>query len=207
MIQPNETKTIYPVILTVPLKDRDLRGRSKVSSLSRHARHALKISAEKSGYELKQTNDLLKDEHGAPLPVDGKYWSVTHKPEYVGGVIASGRIGIDIEKIRPCSALLFKRIADDSEWGLTDAESFKLFFRYWTSKEAVLKASGTGIKGLPKCKVTQITDDHHLIIEYSDKKWLIEHFYFDGHIASVVKNIYDINQMLSETGSVEWKLI
>jgi 4'-phosphopantetheinyl transferase len=187
------TSIIYPVILAVPDKDQTLKGRQKVENLSNLARKALEISAQKSAVDL---SALLKDDAGAPLPFDGNYWSLTHKPGYVGGVIAAARIGIDIEKIRSCSKSLFKKTALDSEWRLSDMDPRILFFRYWTSKESVLKASGTGIKGLSKCRITQVIDDEHLRIRYQDQEWLIEHFFFNGHIASVVKNEFDVQWTL-----------
>lgn len=190
------TPILYPVILAVPDKEQKLTGREKVANLSNHARRALEISAQKSCIEL---GDLTKNENGAPLPFGGNYWSLTHKPRYVGGVIAPTQIGIDIEKIRPCSEALFRKTANESEWGLSDADSFKLFFRYWTSKESVLKASGTGIRDLSKCRIVQIIDHNHLVINYEDRKWLIEHFYFDGHIASVVKNDFDVEWTIEPT--------
>lgn len=180
---------IYPVILPVPEKDQQLNGRKKVASLSRHARQALEISARKSGIVLP---DLIKNENGAPLPFNGTYWSLTHKIQYVGAVVASARIGIDIEEIRPCSKALFKKAADQTEWDLADNISFKLFFRFWTSKECVLKAVGTGIKGLSKCRIVEIIDQDNLLIDYQGQPWRIEHSFFDGHIASVVKNDFDI---------------
>ncbi len=185
---------ICPVILAVPEDDQQLKARERVENLSLHARKALDISAEKSGVVV---TNLLKDEHGAPLPFNGNYWSVTHKPAYVAGVIASKRIGIDIEKIRSCSPALFKKTASDSEWDLSNEDAFKLFFRYWTAKESVLKASSAGIRDLSKCRVAHIMDANHLLIDYQDKTWIIEHFFFNGHIASVVK--YDVD--------VEWTLL
>jgi 4'-phosphopantetheinyl transferase len=188
---------IYPVILPVPDKEQQLKGREKVSFLSKHARKALEISAKKSGIKL---SDLKKDEKGVPLPFNGHYWSLTHKLKYVAGVIAPAPIGIDIEKIRHCSKALFKKTANDNEWELSDTDPFILFYRYWTSKESVLKTSGTGIRDLSKCRIIHIIDDNHLVIDYGNKKWLIEHFYFDKHVASVVKNDFDVewtNQMTS----------
>ena len=186
-------ETIYPVILAVPEKIRQLTGKNKVLSLSKHARQALAISAGKSSIHL---GDLLKDKSGAPLPFNGNYWSLTHKPDYVGGVVASTRIGIDIEKIRQCSEALFSKTAGKKEWGLINTDPIKLFFRYWTSKESVLKATGTGLKDLSKCIITKVIDENNLFIDYKEKEWLIEHFYFDGHIASVTKNSFNIKWSL-----------
>ncbi|MBU0987893.1 MAG: 4'-phosphopantetheinyl transferase superfamily protein [Proteobacteria bacterium] len=190
-IQP---RTLYPVILPVPEQDRPLTGREKVKLLSGHARRALEMSAQKTGIILKE---LQKDKNGAPLPFNGNYWSLTHKTCYVGAVVAFNRIGIDIEKIRPCSEALFKKTADIREWNLADARSPALFFRYWTAKECVLKAACTGIRDLKKCRIVQLVDDRNLVITYQDKTWYIEHLFFDGHIASVVKNDLDVQWILS----------
>ncbi|MEA3428693.1 MAG: 4'-phosphopantetheinyl transferase superfamily protein, partial [Thermodesulfobacteriota bacterium] len=134
--------TIYPVILAVPNNKRKLSGKNRTLYLSRHARYALEISAQKSCIHL---SNLLKDENGVPMPCGANYWSLSHKPAYVAAVVAPERIGIDIEEIRTCSESLFRKIADHREWGLADTDKFKLFFRYWTAKEAVLKAVGTGL--------------------------------------------------------------
>jgi 4'-phosphopantetheinyl transferase len=184
-----QNRVIYPVILAVPDKKRQLTGREKVTFLSRHARRALEISAQKSRIQL---GDLKKDENGVPLPCNGNYWSVTHKTGYVAGVIAWERIGIDLEKIRPVKEALHRKTARESEWALSDTDKTVLFFRYWTSKESVLKASGTGIRDLLKCRIERIIDDNHLVINYKEQRWHIEHFYFNGHIASVVKNNVDV---------------
>jgi len=193
-LKPETRKLIiYPVILAVPGKAQYLKGKEKVSFLSRHARSALEISAQKSCVQL---NDLKKNENGVPLPFGGNYWSVTHKAAYVGGVIASERIGIDIEKIRPCSKALYRKTAHDREWDLSNEEPKTLFFRYWTSKESVLKAAGTGIRDLSKCCIAKIIDHTRLVVSYREKEWLVEHDYFDGHIASVVKNDFDVKWSL-----------
>jgi 4'-phosphopantetheinyl transferase len=178
--------TIYPVILSVPDPYKRLAAREKVLKLSEHARKALAESSQKSGFLIKH---LCKDENGMPLPCNGTFWSITHKTDYVAGVCALNKTGIDIEKIKHCSKALFKKTAHDDEWALAQTEdSFKLFFRYWTAKESVIKADGNGIKDLLRCRITRIIDDTHLMVYFNNKDWHIEHVYFDGHIASVVKN-------------------
>jgi len=180
---------IYPIILAVPDEKQQVTGRKKVTFLSQLARRALEISAQKHQIQL---GDLKKNENGVPMPFDGNYWSVTHKTEYVGGVISRSRIGIDLEKIRPVKDALYRKTAQESEWGFSDSDKTPLFFRYWTSKESVLKASGTGIRDLLKCRIKRIIDDRHLVVSYKERNWHIEHFYFNGHIASVVKNNVDV---------------
>jgi 4'-phosphopantetheinyl transferase len=149
------------------------------------ARQALEICAKKSQIQL---GALVKDTKGVPQPFDNHYWSLTHKPKYVGAIIALQPTGIDVEEIKSISNAMFKRIAKGSEWQLGADRSEKLFFRYWTAKEAVLKAEGLGMAGLSQCRIKCINDPNHLEVLCQDKPYLIEHFYFDGHIASVVQN-------------------
>ena len=191
------TRTIHPVILPVPDEVADFKPRERVKFLSRHARLALKISAQKSKLPL---GDLKQDENGAPLPCNGIYWSITHKTHYVGGLAAPTPIGIDIERIRDCSPGLFAKTAGKREWARAneDKTSLTTFFRYWTAKEALVKTSGIGLKDLLKCRVTRIIDDRHLTIRYSDREWLIEHFYFGRHIASIVQDEYQVEWILAD---------
>lgn len=182
----HELKTIYPVLLAVPEYAKKLQGREKVGFLSQHARKALKISAQHSGVE---SFSFTKDDNGTPIPCQGIFWSITHKPSYVGGVVAPTKIGIDIENIRPLPEGLFKKTAHESEWYLAEnPRSFDFFFRFWTAKEAVLKATGVGISGLLKCQVVEIPDPIHLVLYFKNRLWIVEHCFFDGHIASVIKN-------------------
>jgi len=181
----NLNRCIYPVILAVPSQYRAYRGRQQVKILSSLAREALTICAEKCQLQLGR---LVKNEQGAPQPFDGHYWSLTHKPAYVGAVISLQKTGIDIEAVKNISTAMFKRVATDSEWHLASVRSEDLFFRFWTAKEAVLKAEGLGMAGLSKCTITRILDRDHLEVGCRDKRYLIEHLYFKGHIASVVRD-------------------
>jgi 4'-phosphopantetheinyl transferase len=183
--------TLFPVILPVPPEVHEFEPRQRVVFLSRHARQALKISAQKCGVRI---GDPVKDDNGVPQPFDGNHWSISHKTRYVCGVAAPAPIGIDIERVRDFSEGLFKKTAVESEWALANMAtgSVKAFFRFWTAKEAVLKATGIGIRDLLKCRVHQILDDHHLQIKYDDRDWLIEHFFFEDHVASIVKSSFQI---------------
>lgn len=190
------TPTIfYPVILPVPTEARDLPPRQRVRFLSEHARKALRRSAECLQVEL---GPLEKDPRGAPMPFQGYYWSLTHKPEYVGAVLAPSPVGMDLEKIRPCSAALFRKTASEEEWALAADRSDRdqLFFRYWTAKEAVLKTAGEGMKDLSRCRVRQVIDATHILVEYHGRTWTVEQVFFNGHVASVA----------SQQARLEWTL-
>ena len=184
---------IYPVILAVPQDVQALPPRERVKALSRKAREALHICARESGIT---AGELLKDDKGAPLPFDGHYWSLTHKPAYVGAVISTQATGIDIEAVKDVSEGVMRKTATEEEWHLTDQDPTAMFFRYWTAKEAVLKAAGIGISGLSKCRVTAVPDAGHLRLTYEGKSYLVEHFFFDGHVASVIKNELEVDWIL-----------
>ena len=66
----------------------------------------------------------------------------------MAGVVSTGRIGIDIEKIRDVTDGLFNRIvSDDERQCFGNQEERTVFFKTFTAKEAVLKRQGTGSGG------------------------------------------------------------
>jgi len=174
--------TIFPVILPVADADQRLSGRDKVKALSRLARSALMISCEKSGLHL---DTFPKSEKGVPLPVDGVHWSLTHKSGRVGGVASLSPVGMDLETIRPVNDALPAKVANDEEWQLAGGDRQRVFFRFWTAKEAVLKAVGKGMAGLSRCRVVAIADDTHMTLAYDHTPWPVVHFWFDGHVAAL----------------------
>ena len=174
--------TIFPVILTVSDADQRLNGRDKVKALSRLARSALIKSCEKSGLQL---DTFPKDEKGVPLPVDGVHWSLTHKSDMVGGVAALLPVGMDLETIRPVSDALLAKVADEDEWRLVGGDRQINFFRFWTAKEAVLKAVGKGMVGLSRCRVAAVLDDTRMTLTYDGHRWPVAHWWFDGRVAAL----------------------
>ncbi len=179
-------RVIHPVVLAVPEADRQLVMRPKVAALSRNARKALSLSARYSGVSLQR---LDKAENGAPLPSDGVYWSLSHKEIYVAAVTSHMPVGIDIEQIKPVSDGVVKRTADQAEWDLAPQMDLPLFFRYWTAKEAVLKAVGKGLAGLDKCRVHRIVDDLHLILTYEGTAWTVAHHWIgQDHLVAITSD-------------------
>jgi 4'-phosphopantetheinyl transferase len=183
---------LFPYLIAVPRTIEGLDPRARVRYLSHHSRRALHLSARKSDVRIEA---LAKDENNAPLPVNGVYWSVSHKPSFVAAVVAPFSVGIDLEPVRPCSEALFGKVASTAEWNLANVGAAELvtFFRFWTSKEAVLKASGTGLKDLSICRIHKIFSDRLLSVRYRGRSWLIEHLYFENHIASIVKNDFEVH--------------
>ena len=167
-----------------------LKGKEKVVALSQFARKSAKASSLKS----KLYVDMFeKDASGVPLASNGIYWSVSHKLDFVAGIVSKEKIGIDLELIKDVSDALFKRIVDPDERILfKNQDKYIIFFRAFTAKEAVLKLTSIGIRGLSKAKIKTVVDDKNLIVQYLNKNYLVENFYFDGYLASIIKDHFNI---------------
>jgi len=182
--------------MRVPEDAHNTEGAEKVDLLSRIARQALKLSADKSGVTL---GELCQDEDGAPLPFGNHYWSLSHKPKYVAAVVSNDRIGIDIEEVKSRTELLFSYAASNEEWRLCPEKSWEAFYRYWTAKEAVLKADGIGVGGLKACQVISVPDAIHILLEYRDRIFHVEQLCYDNHIVSVLKGGNDVEWVTPDT--------
>jgi 4'-phosphopantetheinyl transferase len=92
--------------------------------------------------------------HGRPrLPDLGVHASVTHSGDRVGVALTrSAPVGLDVELVdERRSEGLAAAVLGEGE----HATSARDFFRYWTRKESVVKATGDGIVvGLTKVRVT-----------------------------------------------------
>lgn len=169
---------LHPVILAVPESDLALERREKVKALGRRARSALDQSARLSGLPL----DLLaleKGDLGAPIPQGDIHWSLSHKEWFVAAVAAPYPIGIDIEMIKPVENGLYDRIADEAEWALAGDKNSENFFRYWTAKEAVLKAVGKGMTGLNDCRVVGVAKANKVQLTFQAIPWMVIHHWVD----------------------------
>ncbi len=101
-----------------------------------------------------QTEPIERDAHGKPSLSAHPEWnfSVSHSGLWSVCALAKTPVGVDVEKIRPMRALdIAKRYFTEEETTLLSAldefERTVAFFRFWTAKESVLKARGTGLSG------------------------------------------------------------
>jgi 4'-phosphopantetheinyl transferase len=187
--------TLYPVVLPLSEADPALSGKERLARLSRIAREALRLSAETSGVTV---GELAKDEDDVPLPSNGIHWSVSHKPSCVAAVVSNEPIGIDVEEIGPRDEAIYALVGSDEEWELGGGRSWDTFFRYWTAKEAVLKAVGVGIGGLKKCRVASLPDEDRVVLEYRDHTYVVEQLRHRSLIVSVLKNGHDVQWVIAD---------
>jgi 4'-phosphopantetheinyl transferase len=205
--------SLYPVILSVPPEIQSAKGRDKVQALSRLARRATQESALLTlGRSLP---DFPKNGDGVPQPVTGIFWSLSHKSAIVAGIVARQPIGIDVEYRRPVKTGMHVRIADPEEWRLyggleeaaekTPAEKAPpeaLFYRYWTAKEAVLKAVGQGLVGLSHCKITALPSSQCMHLTYGGEPWSVIQRWYGPHLVAVA-----LPSTLPKGGDIHWPSI
>lgn len=174
---------LYPVLLAVSEAAQRLPPRERVRHLSAHAREAVRRSALRTGVLL---GELVKDPRGAPRPANGFHWSLAHKPDWVAGVVAPHPVGIDLEGVAEHAPELFAKIARPEEWRLAAAEDPPLAFaRFWTAKEAVLKATGRGIAGLADCRIVGVEGPGRIALEHAGRRWRVEQILLRQTVAAV----------------------
>ena len=100
---------------------------------------------------------ICKNEHGKPFFLDEclPNFNISHTKDMIGLVLSSEVIGIDLEVLRNTKEDLWERFLSENEVNaLKGAENKEvLFTRFWTIREAVLKASGEGLSGLHFVKI------------------------------------------------------
>ena len=121
-------------------------------------------------YESQYTlNDILLTANGRPYISNSFDFNITHSGSYVICAYSNeGRIGVDIEAIKPIDLSHFESIFTQDEFNQILASTNKQlsFYNFWTIKEAAIKADGRGLM-IPLRNVK--IDGETVLIE--DQKW------------------------------------
>lgn len=97
--------------------------------------------------------------HGKPVLRGGPGFSLSHAGELVGvAVRADGPVGLDVEQVRDVADLdaLAEHVRSPAERARGDLDP-AAFFRTWTRKEALVKATGDGLTA-PMTAITLTVD-------------------------------------------------
>lgn len=93
--------------------------------------------------------DKLKyTSHHRPFVSPHIDFNLSHAGHYVVcAIMSAGRVGIDIEPVRPIELNDFKSVFTVKQWQeiATPLPNYQAFFHYWTMKEAIIKADGRGL--------------------------------------------------------------
>nr|WP_314899743.1 4'-phosphopantetheinyl transferase superfamily protein [uncultured Deefgea sp.] len=132
----------------------------RLDAIQNPQRRAQFLSARQLAQQLLKTSQtestLSQHDNGRPWAPAwshpaGLSWS--HGAQFCAAALGHGRVGIDIETIRPRKQLM--AIAEsyfdsrESAWlaSLAGEAQLRAFFMLWVAKEALLKAFGTGLVG------------------------------------------------------------
>lgn len=92
--------------------------------------------------------NLKYTEYGKPYTDNKIDFNISHSNGHVVCAFSTvGRVGMDIELIRPIDISYFKKIFRADEWKfiMSSVIPVEAFFYLWTAKEAILKADGRGL--------------------------------------------------------------
>lgn len=98
-------------------------------------------------------------EFGKPYIVGGPEISLTHAGDYAAAAVADRPIGIDVERTRPITEALARRICTPMEWETVwkPCRTDETFRNLFSAKESLVKLSGTGLMDIAKAD-TAATD-------------------------------------------------
>lgn len=149
------------------------------------------------GYTKAVLNEIKYTKYERPfinLPID---FNISHSGKIIICAITNnGKVGIDIEKIRPVKIGDFRNIFSIGEYNsiLNSENSYNRFFNIWTRKEAVIKANGQGLY-IP---LQNILVKNDTVALYNDT-WYLKDIFLDDEYSSSMATSYrlEINFLMT----------
>ncbi len=121
----------------------------------------------------------------------GVYFNLSHSGEWTVIAISDSEVGVDVQQVKPVDMRLAKRFfAEDEQRQIEEAGEgvTELFYRFWTVKEAYLKALGTGLDRPLNSFTVRFTAGG---AKLSDGDWLVSEFdCFEGYKLACVAKEY-----------------
>ncbi|NWF59658.1 MAG: 4'-phosphopantetheinyl transferase superfamily protein [Fischerella sp.] len=129
----------------------------------------------------------------------GLSFNLSHSQDLAVCAVSINRvIGVDIEYIRSVSDVeaLAKRFFSPREYAvvrsLPPQQQQKVFFRYWTCKEAYLKATGVGLVQLEQVEISLTPEEPAKLT--TDEQWsLIELLPADNYVGAVAVEGFELD--------------
>ena len=127
--------------------------------------------------------DFGYNEHGKPYLANGPYFSISHCKEGIAVAIDDAPIGIDIEAIRHANEDLIERTMNEEERLAISELGMREFTRFWTQKEAIVKAEGTGIMSFEQLQKTLVESLKFKVESVEKEKYIYSIAY--GQLCSI----------------------
>lgn len=140
------------------------------------------------GYNKGTLKSMAYTDYSRPyidLPLD---FSISHSGNIIACALSSkGKVGIDVEEIRPVKIEDFNDIFSPGEYQrlLRADNPFERFFTIWTRKEAVVKANGKGLY-IP-LKEIDVQND---IIPLHNDTWHLDNILLEKNYSSSIATNY-----------------
>lgn len=132
-------------------------------------------------------NRLHYGDRGKPFLPDGPCFSLSHSGNYVVLALAEYDIGVDIEKLGEYKEKLARRCCTEDEIVWLSLREISAFYRLWTGKEAVMKATGFGLSMDPGSFSLSPAEDG--VYEVSGRSWyLCWPELFDGYSCCIASS-------------------
>ncbi len=107
--------------------------------------------------------------YGKPYAENADFFSIAHSGDYVVLAVSAWPVGIDVEEIVPFDADMVHTCCTVEERTWLSQEKAQCFYKLWTAKESIMKATGRGfalnpadICVLPLCNGTTVSADESL---------------------------------------------
>jgi len=93
----------------------------------------------------------LQNAQGKPYFPHGPHFNLSHSGEYVILGVSDHSLGVDVEQLGDCDERVARRCytAKELEWLHAQADP-AAFYRLWTAKESIMKATGLGFSLPPE---------------------------------------------------------
>jgi len=114
-------------------------------------------------------DQVMVADNGKPYH-DDIFFNISHSAyEVVCALSLDGEVGVDIEKMVPVELQNFKSSFTEKEWNIINAatEPLEMFYRMWTRKESIIKATGHGLPYLNKVELDHDKD----LVKFEGKEW------------------------------------
>jgi hypothetical protein len=172
---------IRPHVVSVPVAAQGMRGEERVQDLSLRAKDAAAMSAMASGHAVPA---FEKDDLDRPVPTNGVYWGVAHKPTMVVGVTSHRPVAVDVEFIKERKDYQIAGALSTHEHRILGGSALDAYFLAWVAKEAVLKLKGVGLSHLSRTAIIDAWSDGALVA-YDTEVQQVGYAFFNQHVAAI----------------------
>lgn len=133
-----------------------------------------------TGFTLQAVDFDSPHKSGSTYPAD---FNISHSGHMVcAAALAAGRIGIDVEQVRPLKSDVIHKYLGEDEARQCEADPGR-FFHFWTQKEAIIKAYGQ--EGIVRLREVELQGSQ---AEFAGKTWYLTPLHladgYAGHIAT-----------------------